>query len=200
MAGIKSPTFCAISALLLSSLCILVIAQESCPFAAKSQNGIAGKGTTNKDWWPKQLNLNILRLHSHKSDPMDASFNYKHEFLKLDLSAVKSDIFTVMKDSKAWWPADYGHYGPFFIRMAWHSAGTYRKGDGRGGAGTGNQRLAPLNSWPDNGNLDKARLLLWPVKQKYGTSIGAQKINGSVIIGILETANLKTLSPLYRWA
>ena len=134
--------------------------RDACPYSAKWMNGIAGKGTTNRDWWPNKLNLNVLRLHSSKSNPMDSSFDYKKEFLKLDLDAVKADIFAVMKDSKSWWPADYGHYGPFFIRMAWHSAGTYRKGDGRGGGATGNQRLAPLNSWPDNANLDKARLLL----------------------------------------
>ncbi len=145
--------------------------RNGCPFAAKSMSGMAGKGMTNKDWWPKYLNLNILRLHSQKSDPMGATFNYKKEFLKLDLDAVKADLFALMKDSKSWWPADYGHYGPLFIRMAWHSAGTYRKGDGRGGGATGNQRLAPLNSWPDNANLDKARLLLWPVKRKYGNKL-----------------------------
>jgi catalase-peroxidase len=128
-------------------------------------------GMTNRDWWPNQLNLKILHQHSSKSNPMGAEFNYAEEFKKLDLQAVKKDLYALMTDSKDWWPADYGHYGGLFIRMAWHSAGTYRMGDGRGGAGTGNQRFAPLNSWPDNVNLDKARRLLWPIKQKYGRKI-----------------------------
>ena len=128
-------------------------------------------GTTNKDWWPNQLNLGILHQHDNKSNPMDASFNYQKAFKNLDYNALKKDLNELMTDSQDWWPADYGHYGPFFIRMTWHAAGTYRTGDGRGGAGTGAQRFAPLNSWPDNGNLDKARRLLWPIKQKYGNQI-----------------------------
>ena len=128
-------------------------------------------GTTNSDWWPNQLNLNILRQHDRKSNPLADDFDYRDEFLKLDYKSLKDDLNALMTDSQSWWPADYGHYGPFFIRMTWHAAGTYRTGDGRGGGGTGAQRFAPLNSWPDNGNLDKARRLLWPIKQKYGNQI-----------------------------
>lgn len=128
-------------------------------------------GTSNKDWWPNQLNLGILRQQDTKSNPMGEAFDYREEFKKIDFKALKQDLTALMTDSQEWWPADYGHYGPFFIRMTWHAAGTYRTGDGRGGAGTGAQRFAPLNSWPDNGNLDKARRLLWPIKQKYGNAI-----------------------------
>ena len=128
-------------------------------------------GTTNTDWWPNQLNLNILHQHDRKSNPLNDDFDYRNEFLKLDYKSLKDDLNALMSDSQSWWPADYGHYGPFFIRMTWHAAGTYRTGDGRGGGGTGAQRFAPLNSWPDNGNLDKARRLLWPIKQKYGNQI-----------------------------
>ena len=145
--------------------------ESKCPFTGGAVKQSAGGGTKNSDWWPNQLNLNILRQHSSLSNPMGEDFNYAEEFKKLDLDAVKKDLFDLMTNSQDWWPADYGHYGPLFIRMAWHSAGTYRISDGRGGAGSGSQRFAPLNSWPDNGNLDKARLLLWPVKQKYGKKI-----------------------------
>ncbi|CAE6834537.1 Catalase-peroxidase 2 [Paraburkholderia nemoris] len=158
-----------------------------CPF-----NHAAGGGTTNRDWWPKQLRVDLLSQHSSKSDPLDSGFNYAEAFKSLDLAAVKKDLAALMTDSQEWWPADFGHYGPFFIRMAWHSAGTYRIGDGRGGAGRGQQRFAPLNSWPDNVSLDKARRLLWPIKQKYGQKISWADLlilTGNVA---LETMGFKT--------
>ncbi|MBY0400511.1 catalase/peroxidase HPI, partial [Myxococcota bacterium] len=142
------------------------MSEAQCPFRPS-----AGGGTGNRDWWPRQLRLDLLSQHSHRSDPMGSSFDYAKEFASLDYAALKNDLAALMTDSQTWWPADFGHYGPLFVRMAWHSAGTYRIGDGRGGAGRGQQRFAPLNSWPDNGNLDKARRLLWPIKRKYGRQI-----------------------------
>jgi catalase-peroxidase len=145
--------------------------ENKCPVMHGSLSSNSSTGTSNQDWWPNQLNLNILHQHDIKTNPMDDGFNYAEEFEKLDFDSLKRDLNHLMTDSQEWWPADYGHYGPFFIRMTWHAAGTYRTGDGRGGGGTGAQRFAPLNSWPDNGNLDKARRLLWPIKQKYGKKI-----------------------------
>ncbi len=162
--------------------------EAKCPF-----NHTAGDGPSNRDWWPHRLNLKILHQHSSLSDPMDKDFNYADAFRSLDLAAVKKDLRALMTDSQPWWPADFGNYGPFFVRMAWHSAGTYRTGDGRGGAGSGQQRFAPLNSWPDNVNLDKARRLIWPVKQKYGRKISWADLiilTGNVA---LESMGFKTL-------
>lgn len=143
--------------------------EGKCPYSGKMASPSAGRGTRNRDWWPNQLPLGILRMHSNLSNPMEEGFNYADAFKSLDLNEVKKDINNLMTKSQDWWPADYGHYGPLFIRMAWHSAGTYRISDGRGGGGAGTQRFAPLNSWPDNTNLDKARLLLWPVNRSTET-------------------------------
>lgn len=167
---------------------------SKCPFHnGTTTKPVAGKGTTNNDWWPNRLRVDILRQHSSKADPMGDDFNYTEEFKKLDLEAVKSDLKNLMTDSQDWWPADFGHYGPLFIRMAWHSAGTYRVQDGRGGAGAGQQRFAPLNSWPDNVSLDKARRLLWPIKQKYGRQISWADL--MILTGnmALESMGFKTL-------
>src|SRR6266436_5952228 len=161
--------------------------EAKCPF-----HHAANGGNSNRDWWPNQLKLELLHQHSTKSNPMGEDFDYAKEFKSLDLTAVKNDLAALMTDSQDWWPADFGHYGPLFIRMAWHSAGTYRTGDGRGGGGRGQQRFAPLNSWPDNVSLDKARRLLWPIKQKYGRKISCSAL--MILAGnvALETMGFKT--------
>ena len=167
-------------------------AEAKCPFSGDVRLKAVAGFQSDANWWPNQLKLNILHQHSSLSDPMGGEFNYAEEFKSLDLDAVKKDLLVLMTSSQEWWPADFGHYGPLFVRMAWHSAGTYRTADGRGGAGRGSQRFAPLNSWPDNVNLDKARRLLWPIKQKFGRKISwadLMILTGNVA---LESMGLKT--------
>ena len=168
------------------------MSEMKCPVTGHSGKGSFQEKTTNRDWWPNRLDLSILRQNSELSNPMGEEFDYAKEFQKLDYQALKKDLYELMTDSQDWWPADYGHYGPLFIRMAWHSAGTYRMGDGRGGASDGTQRFAPLNSWPDNANLDKARRLLWPIKKKYGKQISCADL--MILAGncAMESMGLKT--------
>jgi catalase-peroxidase len=165
---------------------------SKCPFTGGAIKFTAASRRTNRDWWPNKLDLSILRQHSSLSDPMGEGFNYAEEFKKLDYAALKEDLAALMTDSQEWWPADFGHYGPFFIRLAWHAAGTYRVADGRGGGGRGQQRFAPLNSWPDNVSLDKGRRLLWKIKQKYGRKISWADL--FILVGnvALETMGFKT--------
>ena len=170
---------------------------SKCPVLGGSHTHTAVGTTSNQHWWPNQLNLKVLHQNSPQSNPMGEEFNYAEEFKTLDLDALKKDIISVMTTSQDWWPADYGHYGPFFIRMTWHAAGTYRIEDGRGGGGSGNQRFAPLNSWPDNVSLDKARRLLWPIKQKYGRKISWADLLIFTGNRALETMGFKTLSLIH---